>query len=255
MAGRTGRAGQAIARWMAPLIDYALPPRCAGCGVIVDSVDSFCAECWQSIDFLAGNLCERCGEPLGPVPPETGLCDPCLALPPVFFRARAATGYGPVARLVAHRLKYGRRLAHARLMARHMARHLPADAREAVLVPVPLHRWRLWSRGFNQAVAIGRALAAISGATLAPDAIRRTINTPPLHELGRADRARAVRGAFAPAPGLAALVQGRPVILVDDIWTTGATASACAAVLAASGAGRVEIVCWTRVPQARRADD
>jgi ComF family protein len=240
---------QAAARLAAPVIDYALPPRCAGCGVIVESIDTFCPGCWQDIDFLHGALCTCCGEPLGSFLPEGSLCAPCIGSPPVFHRARAATAYGPVARLVAHRLKYGRRTSHARLMARHMARLLPQDARDAIVVPVPLHRLRLWSRGFNQAVALGRALAASCDAILIPDALVRKVNTPPLHELGRTARARIVKGAFAINPQALPLLRDRIVILVDDIWTTGATVSACARLLVAAGAKRVEILCWTRVTQ------
>ncbi len=245
--------------WMrqlaAPALDYALPPRCPGCGVIVEAVQSFCPDCWQSLDFLGDAVCAVCGEPAEPFARVDMRCGACLADPPPYATARAATSYGEVARVVAHRLKYGRRMGNAALMARLMARLLPQPTGEALIVPVPLHRWRLWSRGFNQAVLIGRALARASGARLMPDALVRTVNTPPLHQLGRKARARAVKGAFAIAPGKQAVVRGRAIVLVDDIWTTGATAVACARALTAGGARRVDIVCWTRVTADQAGED
>jgi len=176
------------------------------------------------------------------------LCGRCLATPPPYDRARAVMRYGEVGRTVAHRLKYGRRLSFAMVMAGHMARLLPEEGREqALLVPVPLHRWRIWSRGFNQAALIARQLGRRADIPLAVDLLRRTRHTPPLHALSAAGRARIMRGAFALAPGAEKRLYGRTVILIDDIWTTGVTATACAQLLRQGGAARVEIICWARV--------
>jgi len=230
------------------ILDFALPPRCPNCLDIVADQHSFCAPCWQSIRFLGEPCCARCGLPfdydLGP----DACCEPCEGRPLPFDRARAAMAYGDVARTVALRLKYGRRTGHARLMARYMARHLAGvDMREAALVPVPLHRWRLWSRGFNQAALIARSLSKEMGGGVLVDTLVRTRRTPPLKQMSASRRRRLVEGAFAIDPRRAEAIRGRPVILIDDVWTTGATASACARVLREGGAARVDLLCWARV--------
>lgn len=158
---------------------------------------------------------------------------------------RAAVAYGPAARTLALRLKYGGRTSHAVTAARMMARHLPADAQ--LLVPVPLHRWRIWGRGFNQAALIARGLSAMRGVPAELDLLRRVKATPVLRGLGPKGRARAVAGAFALAPGAKERVKGRSVVLVDDIYTSGATTDACVRLLKRAGARQVTILCWARV--------
>ncbi len=230
-----------------PFVDYALPPRCPACGEIVDATGTFCAGCWQSIEFIGDPQCVTCGMelPAHAVGDEV-LCGACLAEPPPYERARAVMRYGEVGRTIAHRLKYGRRVSLARVMAAQMRRLLATDVADALLVPVPLHRWRIWSRGFNQAALIAGQLARMTGIPLETGLLRRTVNTPPLHSLGPRARRQTVKGAFALAPQARERLKGKTVILIDDIWTTGATASACARMLRGGGAARVEILCWTR---------
>lgn len=139
------------------------------------------------------------------------------------------------------RLKYGRKIALARTMAGYMKRPLGELSPGALLVPVPLHRWRLWHRGFNQALLIARAL----GRELDGDLLRRTRATPRLKGLNPSERRDTVRNVFALRPG--ATVAGRDIILVDDVVTTGATAEACARVLRKGGARQVELLAWARV--------
>ncbi|OJY65487.1 MAG: amidophosphoribosyltransferase [Sphingobium sp. 66-54] len=233
-----------------PLLDYALPPRCAACGTIVAQPGTFCADCWSTIAFLGEPMCACCGVDLPTVIGPDGLCGACLATPPPYDRARAVLRYGDVGRAVAHRLKYGRRLSLAGVMAAHMARLIPEEERaQALLVPVPLHRWRIWSRGFNQAALIARHLGKRTGVAVEVDLLRRTRHTPPLHSLDARERMRTVSGAFALARDAQARLRGRAAILIDDIWTTGATATACARLLRRGGAARVEILCWARVPR------
>ncbi|BAK66462.1 hypothetical protein SLG_17870 [Sphingobium sp. SYK-6] len=234
-----------------PVLDYALPPRCPACGVIVAEPETLCAACWSTIDFLGEPLCTICGSDLPHGSGEGIACGACLATPPPYDRARAVMRYGDVARTMAHRLKYGRRVSLARFMAMHMARLLEdSETADRLLLPVPLHRWRIWSRGFNQAALIAGHMRRETGIALELDLLRRVRNTPPLHALSRRERSRIVSGAFVLAPGARAKIEGRRVVLVDDIWTTGATATACARLLKRNGAARVEILCWTRVSQA-----
>ena len=245
MTGAGRRAVRAV-------VDYALPPRCPGCGVVVGDDRQFCLSCWQSLDFLAGPACACCSIPITTLVPDADmLCGACLADRPAYDGAPAALAYGPAARRVALRLKYGRRLGHARLMAELMARPLRALCAgangAALLIPVPLHRWRLWSRGFNQSGLIAHHLATISGIACADDLLMRTRATPSLRGLGAKARAKAVRGVFTLAPHARSRMAGRHIILVDDVHASGATLRACAHVLAQAGAARVSALTFARV--------
>lgn len=241
-------APAAAARFaLARMLDFALPPRCPGCGAIVAEPHRFCLDCWRSLTFLGEPCCGRCGLPFAFE--GEGECGRCLAEPPPFDRLRAAVAYGDVSRQVALRLKYSGRPGLAETLAHFMLRHLRVgEGRdEPLLVPVPLHRWRIWKRGYNQAALVATALARRSGLPAELDLLRRTRATPPLKGLGRRERALAVRGAFKAPPEARPRLAGRRVVLVDDVYTSGATASACARALKRAGASSVELLCWARV--------
>jgi ComF family protein len=241
-------AQAAAARFaLARMLDFALPPRCPGCGAIVAEPDRFCLDCWTRLTFLGEPCCGCCGLPFAFA--GEGLCGRCLAEPPAFDRLRAAVAYGEVSRHVALRLKYSGRPGLAGTLAHFMLRHLERfdGEGERLLVPVPLHRWRIWKRGYNQAALIASALERRGGVPAGLDLLRRTRSTPPLRGLGRRERSLAVRGAFAVPAEARPLIEGRRIILVDDVYTSGATASACARTLKRSGAASVEILCWARV--------
>jgi ComF family protein len=227
-------------------LDFALPPRCPACGIIVPEPHLFCLACWQSLHFLGEPCCARCGMPFEFGSGEEVECGRCLAEAPSYDRVRAAVAYGEVARNVALKLKYSGRPGVAETLARSVARHLQASP-ESLLVPVPLHRWRIWKRGYNQAALMASALSRHSGVPAKLDLIRRVKATPPLRGLGRRERALAVRGAFRVDPEARALSRGRNIVLVDDVFTSGATAGACALALKRAGAARVEVLCWARV--------
>jgi ComF family protein len=152
--------------------------------------------------------------------------------------------YGGPARQVVLALKHGRRLVLARLMARAMLRVAGTLPDDSVIVPVPSHRWRLWQRGFNQAAEIARHVARQSGRVLAVDALIRVKPTVSTKRLTRKQRTANVTGAFKVARKAA--VQGRTVVLVDDVMTTGATVSACARQLHRAGARHVAVLTYTR---------
>jgi ComF family protein len=232
------------------VLDWVLPPRCAGCGIIVGGGAGFCPDCWQSLVFIGDPGCAQCDRPFAQNQGEGALCGACIADPPRWDRGRAALLYGPLPRRLVLRLKYGRRVTLARLAARLMAPKLPVQEPGEppwLLVPVPLHRWRLWSRGFNQSAEIARHLAKASGHALLPDALVRMRSTPTLRGLGRKERGTAVRGAFAVHPGHATQLKGARVMLVDDVWTSGATADACARALRKGGAAEIQLIVLARV--------
>ncbi|MBK8629188.1 MAG: ComF family protein [Sphingomonadales bacterium] len=227
------------------VIAFALPPRCAGCGMIVEQDDELCAPCWSALDFLDGEGCASCGVPMG----QPGLiCGRCLQSPPDHDGARAAVAYGGLARDLVVRLKHGRRMGLARLMALIMARHA-AGMRDALLVPVPLHRWRIWRRGFNQSMLLARHLSARTGLAVDAQVLTRRKATPMLGPLSARQRAKAVKGVFAVSPEGRPRIAGRHILLVDDVHTSGATANACAKALKRAGAASVTLLCWARVLQ------
>lgn len=231
-------------RWaIGRILDFALPPRCAGCGAITAAVGLFCADCWPKVDFLgsAADGCDRCGAATGP----GGECATCPEGRHAIDRLRAAVAYGDIARSLAIRLKYGRKTAVARTMAGYMSRPLRDLSQEALLVPVPLHRGRLWSRGFNQAALIAAALGKAGGLPSDPMLLRRVRKTPKLKGLSPRERRNTVKGAFALRER--ASVKGRDIILVDDVITTGSTAEECARLLKREGARSVELIAWARV--------
>jgi ComF family protein len=237
---------------LAKLADLALPPRCPGCGDVTSADHRFCAPCWGQLRFLGPPWCASCQTPFEIDRGEDAQCAACLASPPPHDGVRAAVAYGDVARNVAVKLKYGGRLACAATMARAMARLMPEGAE--LLVPVPLHRWRIWGRGFNQAALIAAELARSSGVPADAHLIRRVKATPVLRGLGRRDRAKAVAGAFALAADARAKLKGRHVVLVDDVHTSGATSGACARLLKRGGAAGVTLLCWARVLEAEGLD-
>jgi ComF family protein len=226
-------------RWV---LDFALPPRCAGCGTIVGEVHSFCVDCWKQVEFLGNAGCATCGMPLAAT--EASTCAVCLAKPPRIARTRSAVAYNDLSRGLAIRLKYGRKVAIARTMARYMAPLIEADG-DVVLMPVPLHRIRLWSRGFNQSALVAREISRRLKLRSDAFALRRIRSTPPLKGMSPLQRRKAVAGAFQVADKAA--LQGRTVVLIDDVLTTGSTAEACARTLKRAGAARVELITWARV--------
>lgn len=236
-----------LRRLLRDVVAFALPPRCPGCGTVVDEDHVFCLACWQALDFLGGPGCAQCGEPVALAFHAEARCGACLADPPPFDRVRAAVAYGPIARALALKLKYGRRPGVARTMARPMQRVAGAMLEGALVAPVPLHRRRIWWRGYNQAALIARALVADGAGELALDLIGRPKATPALRGLGRRARERTVAGAFRVNAGWKQQLKGRRIVLVDDVYTTGATAKGCARVLKRAGAAHVSILCWARV--------
>lgn len=223
------------------LLDYALPPRCAGCGQVIDDVGAFCPPCWSKVEWLGNSGCSRCGLPLAGT--EIDICGRCLAAPPALDRIRAAVAYDELPRSIALKLKYGRKVALARTMARYMMPLKGEWPVDAIIAPVPLHRWRLWGRGFNQSALIARELARLWGLNCEVAALRRIKSTQPLKGLNHTQRRKAVSGAFKANSAF----KGRTIILVDDVLTSGSTAEACSRALRRAGAGRVELVCWARV--------
>jgi ComF family protein len=235
----------AVAALVRRSIALALPPRCPACGQVTEADHRFCPGCWGGLRFLGPPWCASCALPFDHDRGEDACCAVCLKTSPAHAGARAAVAYAPVARDVALKLKYGGKLAAAETMARLMLRLMPADA--DLLVPVPLHRRRLWSRGYNQSVLIAGSLSRVAEVPADVDALVRTRATPPLRGLGRRARAKTLKGAFAVPKAAQPRIADKSVVLIDDVYTSGATADACTRRLLAAGARRVTVLCWARV--------
>ncbi len=247
-----GRLATPMAGWLRAglrgAVGIVYPPTCIACQAATGEAQALCPACWGDIAFIARPYCERLGTPFA-VDLGDGLVSPAaIADPPVFARARAACRFDGTARDLVHRLKYGDRTDIALAMGRMMAqagRDLLPDA--GLIVPVPLHRTRLWSRRFNQAAALGRVVAGQSGIALAPLALARVKRTRQQVGLTRAQRADNLQGAFRVPPGARPQIEGRRILLVDDVLTTGATANAAARALLRAGATAVDVLTFARV--------
>ena len=232
--------------WAGALLDLVFPPFCPVCRARLGDGrrDPLCGRCWRSLERIEGPVCGACGLPMT-VP---GTCGACRRRRPPFAYARAATRYGEIARETLHAFKFAGRRALAAPLADLLAERdpvaLPAGPPD-LIVPVPLHPRREHQRGFNQALLLARRIGRAWHVPVRADILRRTAATPPQTELGVEARRANVRGAFALRRP--ELVAGRHVLVVDDVFTTGATVGECARCLRAGGAATVGVLTLARV--------
>jgi ComF family protein len=245
-------SGKALPVWLRRVVQGAaglvLPRRCLACGTPVAGDGALCAECWPAVRFLGPPLCAVCGYPFEFDPGAGALCGSCAAQLPVFDRARSVFVYDSASRGPLLAFKHADRTdaapTFARLLAVAAADLLPdAD----VIVPVPLHRRRLLARRFNQSALLAQALGRETKINAIPDLLVRKWHTPSQGGLSASARRRNVAGAFAVRKGMADAAGGATVLLVDDVFTTGATVGACATALRRAGAAAVDVITLARV--------
>jgi len=232
------------------VLDALLPPRCPVCRRRIVEHGHLCGKCWAALEPIANPKCVRCSLPFAHE--SDGLvCGACLSNPPDFDHAFTPVLYADKGRSLVLALKHGGLLAAAPAMARMMATpvraadHLEYD----MLVPVPLHKFRMLTRRFNQSQLLASALEQELGIPSQNFGLVRSKATPSQATLARSKRFKNVRSAFSVSRKQANIFQGRRILLVDDVLTTGATASACAKTLKKAGALSVDVVAFARVGQ------
>jgi ComF family protein len=234
---------QAVGAMARRASDWVLPPVCLACTARVARHDALCGGCWREVRFIRHPLCDRQGMPL---PFDTGgaqISAAAAADPPDYDRARAVAHFTGTVRTLVHNLKYHDKHEPRDLLSRWLVgagQELLADAH--VLIPVPLNRRRLLWRRFNQSALLAREVSRLRGVPLAPLALLRLKNTRAQVGLTEAQRSLNVRGAFKVPSSAKAVVDGRNVVLIEDVITTGATVNACARALKRAGAARVDVL-------------
>lgn len=225
-------------------LDILIPPRCLKCSTLVDIQGTLCPSCWASITFIDSPLCERCGFPFEHDMEGEALCGACIEAPPLYEKARSLMVYNQEARDLILYLKHGDGTHLAPYITDWMLKFAP-EAYD-LIVPVPLHWTRLFWRSYNQSALLGNALSKSLGIPTLPDALVRQRRTPSQGGLSRKGRNENVKGAFAANKKHISLLKGKAILLVDDVWTTGATVIECAKVLKKAGATSIYILTIAR---------
>jgi ComF family protein len=256
----TGHFRRKAAVWGQGALNLLFPPLCMACRAPVAAAGQLCAQCWGKIAFLEGAMCACCGLPfdahLGDA--DSGgemLCAACHAETPAFDRARSVMRYDDASRGLVLAFKWADRLDLTPGLARWLDRAGRALTTECdLIVPVPLHRIRLWRRRYNQAAVAAAALSRLCGTPFDPFVLRRIRSTASQGTMvSAAARRRNVAAVFGIAERRRPSLQGRTVLLVDDVHTTGATLEACARVLKRGGAARVFALTLARVVRPHEA--
>ncbi|HAU29228.1 MAG TPA: amidophosphoribosyltransferase [Rhodospirillaceae bacterium] len=242
-----------LRKGLSRLRDVVLPPLCLSCGDVLGDDGAICPACWSDLSFISRPFCDACGLPFeseakaGADDDGGLLCLACSRKMPPFSKARSVLRYDGACRHLVHRFKYGDATHAAPHLGAFMARaasDLPLAG--AVVVPVPLHRWRMVLRMYNQAALLGDVFARKTGLEMVPDLLVRHRATRTQVGLSRQERQNNLKGAFCIHPRRRSVLAGKTVVLVDDVMTTGTTMEECARVLLSAGAARVFVVTLAR---------
>lgn len=228
------------------------PPRCVGCGDLVESDFGLCSACWKETPFVGGLVCEKCGVPLpGSEDAEPVLCDECMRYERPWSKGRTVMLYRENGRKLVLAIKHGDRHDIVYPAGRWLtlaAKPLVGEGVENTLVvPIPLHRRRLLKRRYNQAALLARSLSKGIGATCCLDLLRRPHEIGSMKGLDHTERFSKMNGAMDVNPNRRSLLAGKTVLLVDDVMTSGATLTAASTAVLGSGASDVRVVTLARV--------
>jgi len=234
-------------RMASQVLDVLLPPSCMLCGgAVSEYAAGLCAHCRERLEPVDGPVCSRCGAVFSSPCGGDHLCGTCIVRPPQYDRARSAGVYAGELRRAIHEFKFNRRSMLAGPLAEftsRVCRSIKARCGYAALVPVPLHPQRLRDRGYNQSLLLALHLGRLWDIAVERDYLRRDAWSVPQASLNRAQRPRAVRGAFSCRDRRYA---GRRLLLIDDVFTSGSTVDECARTLKRYGAAAVDVVTVAR---------
>ncbi len=234
---------------MQALLHLVYPPQCLSCEARVTTDFGLCADCWRQTPFITGLTCTKCGTPLpGQDDAKEVLCDDCLTIARPWLQGRAALMYRDNARKLVLALKHGDRIDLARPVAAWMARAAaPIIVPGMLVAPVPLHWLRLITRRYNQAALLSAGIARLAGLEHCPDLLQRRRNTGSQDGLTRDGRFSNLSGAIGAHPWRVKLIEGRHILLVDDVMTSGATLASAAEACTLRGASDVSVLVMARV--------
>lgn len=240
---------QVLMRLLAHSLDLLFPPQCGLCRKLITESGSICSECWQKLNFITTPYCRQCGYPYEYDMGAEAQCAACMAETPQYHGHRSVLYFDEASKKLVHDLKYHDKALLLEMFGRWLGQIAPGwlALEGVILVPVPLHRWRLWRRKYNQSALLAKTLAAQKGIGVEYDLLQRVKHRPPQVGLTRRQRLTNTRGVFRVNPKMTAKLKGRPVILIDDVMTTGATLNACARTLKKAGSGRVYCLTLARM--------
>ena len=232
------------------ITDVIFPPRCLGCAEIIpqQSLQIFCPTCKGKVRFITGSLCPICGMAFFDSPAPDHLCGNCLERKPYFSLARAVASYETLILDTIHQFKYGRNISTGTALASFMAEFCFPDfdfTDYSLILPVPLHIRRLRERGFNQALILAKAIGKKYSIPVNFSLLKRRKFTLTQTGLDKKEREKNIRDAFAIND--TDETKGKNIILIDDVYTTGATINQCAKTLIKAGAGKVAVLTLARV--------
>ncbi len=237
---------------LAKTVDMILPPRCIITGEIVDAQGMVSPKAWGELNFIADPMCQRCGLPFdfmeGNVVDDNALCAGCIKSPPNFTQLRSSLIYDDASRNIILSFKHADQMQLVISFVpwlKNAGQDMLAEA--DFLMPVPLHRWRILRRRFNQSALIAQKLGKHIGVKCLSDGLARIRHTPTQGYLRTKERHQNVKHAFEVNPKHLDVIKGKKIVLIDDVFTTGATVEECTKKLLKSGALSVSILTLARV--------
>lgn len=234
---------------MQAALQVLYPPQCISCSAPVISDFGLCADCWRETPFIGGLVCDLCGVPLpGTEADGQVICDDCMTIARPWGQGRAALLYRDNARNLVLAFKHGDRMDLARPAGAWMLKAAQPILRPGMLVvPVPLHWFRLFRRKYNQAALLANTVARSAGLEHCPDALIRRRPTGTQDGRTRDGRFANLAGAFTVPNRRNRMVQDRDILLVDDVMTSGATFAGATEALFSAGARSVNVLSLARV--------
>lgn len=228
-------------------VDFILPPRCLMCGKVISSDNSLCSDCFSKINFISKPYCVHCGKPLTSVSEEELYCADCIAGKNCFRLCRSAVEYDTFSKKLILDFKFADHIENKYLLARwlFMAGEDIFQNQVDVIIPVPLHYSRLFKRKYNQSAVLAQELSKLSSIPADYKSLKKTKHTLPQIQCAGKQRAKNVRNAFDVV--FPENIKGKRILLIDDVYTTGATLAECAKALKKQGAKSIDALTVARV--------